>query len=131
MRSRQQPARRIPKYLGNLNSSRGKIGRVATKAALRMHVTLYEFAVWFIVGLLGGTLAGLIVKREKRGFGLWANLVLGLAGALAGGFIFRLFGLFPNLDKISVSMRDIVAALAGSLLILVLYRLWQRHAPPR
>jgi uncharacterized membrane protein YeaQ/YmgE (transglycosylase-associated protein family) len=96
-----------------------------------MQVTLYQFVVWIIVGLIGGTLAGLIVKREKRGFGLFANLILGLTGALIGGFLFRLLGLFPNLDKISVSMRDIVAALAGSLLILALYWLWQRNASPR
>ncbi len=96
-----------------------------------MHVTLYEFAVWFIVGLLGGTLAGLLIKREKRGFGLLPNLLLGLGGALVGGYLFHLFGLFPNLDKISISMRDIVAAVAGSLLILVLYWLWQRNAAVR
>lgn len=45
--------------------------------------------------------------------------------------MFRLLGLFPNLDKISVSMRDIVAAFAGSLLILALFWLWQRSVPPR
>ena len=91
-----------------------------------MHITLYELAVWLIVGLLGGTLTGLIVKGEKRGFGLKTNLVLGLARAVVGGLLFRLFGLFPNLDKISISMRDVVAAIVGSFLVLALYWLWQR-----
>ena len=44
-----------------------------------MHISLYEIAVWLIVGLIGGTLAGLIVKGGKHGFGLPANLALGLA----------------------------------------------------
>ena len=96
-----------------------------------MHITLYAIVVWLIVGLLGGTLAGLVVKRQKRGFGLTINLLLGLAGAVVGGLLFRLLGLFPNLDKISISMRDIVASLAGSLLILAVFWLWQRNAPPR
>jgi uncharacterized membrane protein YeaQ/YmgE (transglycosylase-associated protein family) len=92
-----------------------------------MQITLYQIAVWFIVGLLGGSLTGLIVRGEKRGFGLQTNLLLGLGGAIVGGLIFHLFGLFPNLDKISVSVRDIAAALAGSFLILAAFWLWQRY----
>jgi uncharacterized membrane protein YeaQ/YmgE (transglycosylase-associated protein family) len=93
-----------------------------------MHISLYEIVVWLIVGLAGGTLAGLIVKGDKRGFGLPANLGLGLAGAVIGGLLFRLFGLFPNLDKISISLRDVVSALAGSILVLGLLWLWRRRA---
>jgi uncharacterized membrane protein YeaQ/YmgE (transglycosylase-associated protein family) len=96
-----------------------------------MQITLYQIAVWFIVGLLGGSLAGFIVKGEKRGFGIQTNLLLGLGGAIAGGAVFRLFGLFPNLDKISISLRDIAAALAGAFLILAAFWLWQRYGRPR
>jgi uncharacterized membrane protein YeaQ/YmgE (transglycosylase-associated protein family) len=96
-----------------------------------MQITLYQIAVWLILGLLAGSLTGLVVKGEKRGFGLQTNLVLGLGGAVVGGLIFRLFGLFPNLDKISVSLRDIVAALAGSFLILAAFWLWRRYARDR
>jgi uncharacterized membrane protein YeaQ/YmgE (transglycosylase-associated protein family) len=92
-----------------------------------MGISLYEIVVWFIIGLAGGTLAGLIVKREKRGFGLKINLALGLAGAVIGGLIFRLLDLFPNLDKISISLRDILAAVTGSFLILGVFWLWRRY----
>jgi uncharacterized membrane protein YeaQ/YmgE (transglycosylase-associated protein family) len=91
-----------------------------------MPVTLAEFAVWVIVGLLGGSLVGLIVKRDRKGFGMAANLGLGLAGALVGGLLFRLLGLFPGLDKITISLRDIVAAVLGSLLVLGVIWLRQR-----
>jgi uncharacterized membrane protein YeaQ/YmgE (transglycosylase-associated protein family) len=96
-----------------------------------MQITLYQIAVWFILGLLAGSLTGLIVKGEKRGFGLQTNLLLGLGGAIVGGLIFRLFGLFPNLDKIAISLRDVVAALAGSLLILAAFWLWRRYTRVR
>jgi uncharacterized membrane protein YeaQ/YmgE (transglycosylase-associated protein family) len=76
-----------------------------------MVYSLPQLIVWVIVGLAGGTLAGVIVKRQPRGFGFFTNLALGLAGAVIGGVLFQLLGLFPNLDKISVSMRDVVAAL--------------------
>lgn len=96
-----------------------------------MQITLYQIAVWLILGLLAGSLTGLIVKGEKRGFGLQTNLVLGLGGAVVGGLIFRVFGLFPNLDKIAISLRDIVAALAGSFLILAAFWLWRRRNAPQ
>ena len=120
-----------PPILAKFNSREARCILGTIPAVMSMHITLYEIAVWLIVGLLGGTLAGLVVKRQKRGFGLTINLLLGLAGAVVGGLLFRLLGLFPNLDKISISMRDIVASLAGSLLILAVFWLWQRNAPPR
>ncbi len=92
-----------------------------------MHISLYEAAVRLIIGLAGGTLAGLIVKRDKRGFGFAANFGLGLAGAVIGGLLFRPFNIFPNLDKISISARDAVSALAGSILLLGLLWLWRRR----
>ena len=71
-------------------------------------------------------MAGLIITRERKGFGILRNLGVGLVGALVGGLVFRLFGIFPGLDKIAISLRDIVAALIGSLLVLALIWLWQR-----
>ncbi len=96
-----------------------------------MIYSLPQLIVWIIVGLAGGTLAGVIVKRESKGFGIFTNLALGLAGAVIGGVLFHLLDLFPNLDKVSVSMRDVVAALVGSLLVLLLLSLWQRYKVAR
>jgi uncharacterized membrane protein YeaQ/YmgE (transglycosylase-associated protein family) len=79
--------------------------------------------------MLAGTLAGLVTTRKKAGYGHLANLGLGLVGALIGGFLFDLLGIAPGLANISISLRDIVAALAGALLFLVLLhyaRIWYR-----
>jgi uncharacterized membrane protein YeaQ/YmgE (transglycosylase-associated protein family) len=94
-------------------------------------VSLDQFIVWIIIGLLGGSLAGLIIKRERKGFGFLRNLGVGLVGALIGGLLFRLLRLFPDLDKITVSLRDVVAAVVGSLLVLAALWLVQRfrHSP--
>ncbi|MGB8576964.1 MAG: GlsB/YeaQ/YmgE family stress response membrane protein [Pseudolabrys sp.] len=51
---------------------------------------------------------------------------MGLVGAIVGGLLFRLFGLLPGLDKIAISLRDVVAALVGSLLVLAALWLWRR-----
>ncbi len=94
-----------------------------------MGVTLADLLVWLIIGLLAGSLAGLVVKRTKEGFGRYTNLGIGLAGALIGGFLFDLLGIDLGLANISVSLQDVVAAFVGSLLFLavVFYgRRWYR-----
>ena len=88
--------------------------------------SLAQFITWIVMGLLGGSLAGLMVTRERKGFGLARNMGLGLAGAIVGGLLFRLLGLLPGLDQISISLRDVVAAFVGSLIILAAIGLWQR-----
>jgi uncharacterized membrane protein YeaQ/YmgE (transglycosylase-associated protein family) len=89
--------------------------------------TIDQFIVWIVVGLLGGSLAGLIITWDREGFGMLRNLAIGLAGALVGGLLFRLFGLLPQLDRIAISLRDVVAAVIGSLLVLAACWLWQRY----
>jgi uncharacterized membrane protein YeaQ/YmgE (transglycosylase-associated protein family) len=58
--------------------------------------SINQIVVWIIIGLLGGSLAGLIITRERKGFGILRNLGVGLVGALVGGLVFRLFGIFPG-----------------------------------
>ena len=89
-------------------------------------ISLTQFIVWIIVGLLGGSIVGLIVRRERKGFGVWRNLGLGLVGALVGGLLFWLLGIFPELDSVRISLRDVVAAVVGSLRVLGALSLWQR-----
>jgi uncharacterized membrane protein YeaQ/YmgE (transglycosylase-associated protein family) len=87
-----------------------------------------QFIVWIVIGLLGGSLAGVVITRDRKGFGLLRNLVIGLAGALVGGFLFRMLGLFPQLENVAISLRDIVAAFVGSLIVLGAFWLWQRYS---
>ena len=93
--------------------------------------TLAQLIVWIIVGLIGGTLAGRIIKWERQGFGIVQNLVVGLVGALVGGLLFRPLGLFANLDRITISLRDVVSALIGSLIVLSALWLWNRSQASR
>lgn len=88
--------------------------------------TYDQAIVWIIVGLIGGSLAGLIIKWDRHGFGLARNLAIGLLGALIGGFLFRWLEILPELDKIAISLRDVVSALAGSLLVLAVVYVWSK-----
>jgi len=88
--------------------------------------SLYHLVIWVVIGLLGGSLAGLMVTRDPHGFGFVRNLAVGLVGALVGGLLFRVLGFLPELDKVAISLRDIVAAVVGSLLVLGAFWLWRR-----
>ena len=92
-----------------------------------MIVSLSQIVVWLIVGALGGTLAGALVRWQREGFGWWTNLGIGLVGAVVGGLLFRLFGILPSLESISISLRDVVSAFTGSILFLIGLWLWQRR----
>ena len=92
-----------------------------------MNISLQQIIVWLVIGAIAGSLAGMIVKRSKQGFGRFTNLGIGLVGAVVGGFLFWLLGIDLGLGDISLSLEDIVAAFAGSIVFLVLLR-WMKRA---
>lgn len=81
------------------------------------NITLGELIVWIIVGALVGSLVGRLVTRSKRGFGLIGNIVLGLLGALVGGFLFRVLDIDLGLDDIVISAEGLISAFVGALVI--------------
>ncbi len=85
-----------------------------------MNITLPELVTWLIVGGLAGSLVGMVVKRKKEGFGHWINLGIGLVGAVIGGVLFNLFNVDLGLGEFKVTLEDLISALAGSLLLLVI-----------
>jgi uncharacterized membrane protein YeaQ/YmgE (transglycosylase-associated protein family) len=71
---------------------------------------------WFyllLVGLIAGWVAGKLMKG--RGFGLVGNLVVGVLGALVGGFLFHALGFAAYGFAASLIM-----AVVGSMVLLVL-----------
>lgn len=87
-----------------------------------MALSVAGLVVWLIVGLIAGSLAGMVVTAKWGGLGRWTSLGVGLVGALIGGFVFNLFGIWPGLGSIDISLRDIVSAFVGSLIFLLV--LW-------
>ncbi len=72
--------------------------------------------IWFIVvGLIAGWLAGLLMKGG--GFGLVGDIVVGVLGALLGGFVFQMLGI-----SASGLIGSIIVATAGAVLLIFLLR---------
>ncbi|MEM9954015.1 MAG: GlsB/YeaQ/YmgE family stress response membrane protein [Chloroflexota bacterium] len=84
-----------------------------------------QILVWIIIGGLAGAVAGMIVKGRKRGFGLIGNILIGLVGAFIGGILFDALNVSIAGD-IVFSANDLIAAIVGSLILLVLLAIVRR-----
>jgi uncharacterized membrane protein YeaQ/YmgE (transglycosylase-associated protein family) len=72
---------------------------------------------WIIFGLIVGALAKLVMPGRDPG-GIFVTIVLGIVGALLGGWLGRAIGWYgPN------EAAGFVMALIGALILLGLYRL--------
>ena len=74
---------------------------------------------WCVIGLIGGTLAGRVVYGG--GFGCLANVAVGLAGAIIGGFLLTYIG--PEKGFSGTVLDDMVVAFLGALVLLGIVRL--------
>jgi uncharacterized membrane protein YeaQ/YmgE (transglycosylase-associated protein family) len=72
---------------------------------------------WIILGLIAGFLASLIAGG---GFGLLELLILGIVGAVVGGFIAQALG-FGEVSGIDV--RSIVIAVVGAIIVIAVVRM--------
>jgi len=73
--------------------------------------------VWIVFGLLVGIVAKVLTPGRDPG-GFIVTVLLGIAGALVGGFIGRTAGWYGEGDPVGFAM-----AVVGSIVLLVLYRL--------
>jgi len=76
---------------------------------------------WIVLGLLAGAIAKLILPGEDPG-GFIVTTLIGIAGALVGGFIASALGI-GDLDEF-FDIGTWLIAIGGSLLLLFLYRLF-------
>lgn len=94
--------------------------------------TVAQIIVWIIVGGLAGSVAGMLTRRGRDGLDRLLNLVLGMAGAVVGGWLFQLFDInLGVLSEIAVTFDQVIAAVLGSLLILLIVYFIQRGRASR
>jgi uncharacterized membrane protein YeaQ/YmgE (transglycosylase-associated protein family) len=81
---------------------------------------------WIVLGAIAGWLASMIVNRS--GEGLFLDIVLGIVGALVGGWIFAALG---TVGVTGFNLWSLVVAVIGSVVVLWLYHAFTRHTPTR
>jgi uncharacterized membrane protein YeaQ/YmgE (transglycosylase-associated protein family) len=82
-------------------------------------VDLTSLLIFLAIGAVAGWLAGILMKGG--GFGLLIDMVLGVVGAVVGGFLFGLLGLSAN-----GLIGSIITATVGAVVLLVVARLFNK-----
>lgn len=71
---------------------------------------------WLILGLLAGFIGSKIVNKTGEGFTL--DIVLGIVGAIVGGFLFNLVG---ATGVTGLNLWSLLVAVSGAVVFLVVY----------
>ena len=83
-----------------------------------------ELAALVLIGLAVSAIAGIFTSLQPTLAGNLGRLLLGLAGAFIGGFFLRFTGLKLGLGKIVINYDEMVFALGGAILLLIIGRLF-------
>jgi len=76
---------------------------------------------WIILGLLAGFIGSKIVNRS--GGGLVFDIVLGIVGALVGGFLFNALG---SAGVTGLNLYSLLVAVIGSIVTLAVFHALRR-----
>jgi uncharacterized membrane protein YeaQ/YmgE (transglycosylase-associated protein family) len=80
-----------------------------------------SFLAWIVLGLLAGFIGSKIVN--KRGEGVFLDIVLGIVGAIVGGWLFTTFGAS---GVTGLNVCSLLVAIVGSVGLLVIYHAIKR-----
>ena len=77
--------------------------------------------VWILLGLVAGLIASHIVNR--RGEGVVLDVLLGIVGAMVGGWLFRMFG---HAGVNGLNLHSLLVATVGAIAFLFVYHAIRR-----
>jgi uncharacterized membrane protein YeaQ/YmgE (transglycosylase-associated protein family) len=75
-----------------------------------------SFIAWIVLGLIAGFIASKIVN--KTGEGVLMDIILGIIGAVVGGYLFQTFGMA---GVTGVNLYSILVAVVGAIVVLFIY----------
>jgi uncharacterized membrane protein YeaQ/YmgE (transglycosylase-associated protein family) len=82
-----------------------------------------SFLAWIVLGLLAGFVASKLVN--KTGEGMLMDILLGIVGAVVGGWLFNRFGM-PGVTGLNVY--SLLVAVIGAAIFLVVYHALSRRS---
>ncbi len=80
--------------------------------------------LWIILGALAGWIASILMKSNASQ-GMLTDIVLGILGAVAGGFVMNFFGQ-PGVTGFNIY--SLLVAVVGAVILLLLGRLLMRSS---
>ncbi|WP_338689277.1 GlsB/YeaQ/YmgE family stress response membrane protein [Haloferula helveola] len=86
-----------------------------------------HYAAWLVLGLIAGAIARWILPGEEKG-GWLVTAILGILGALVGGWIAKTVGYLPPAEpgEWIPDLKSIASATVGSIVLLAVWK-WIRR----
>lgn len=81
---------------------------------------------WIVLGLIAGFIASKLVN--KTGEGILMDIVLGVVGAVIGGWLFNTFGM---VGVTGLNVWSVLVSVGGAVLFLVVYHALRGATPSR
>ncbi len=83
-----------------------------------------SFIAWIVLGLLAGFIGSKLVNKTGEGFFL--DIILGVVGAVVGGYVFNMFGAS---GATGLNLYSLLVAVIGAVLVLMIYHaIFRRRA---
>jgi uncharacterized membrane protein YeaQ/YmgE (transglycosylase-associated protein family) len=98
----------------------GKVPVLSTSKTVRREKM--GILAWIVLGLIAGIVAKLIMPGRDPG-GIIVTILLGIAGAITGGFISSRIG-YGSVT--GIDLRSVAIAVLGAIILLIVYRLLKR-----
>ncbi len=82
-----------------------------------------DIIIWLVVGGLAGWIASMIMKTDAQ-MGMLANIIVGIVGALLGGWLVGLFGIEVADGELNIP--SILTAILGAVVLLAILKAVRR-----
>ncbi len=87
-----------------------------------------NFIIWLVVGGIIGWIASLSMKTDAQQ-GLFLNVVVGIVGALLGGWLISPLVGSGTVNQGDFSLSGLLVSLVGAIILLFIVNLIRRRAP--
>ena len=87
-----------------------------------------NLVIWLVVGGVIGWIASIIMKTDAQQ-GIFLNVVVGIGGALFGGWLISPLVGAGTLNQGDFSLMGLVVSLVGAIILLFVVNLIRRRAP--
>jgi uncharacterized membrane protein YeaQ/YmgE (transglycosylase-associated protein family) len=87
-----------------------------------------NFIIWIVIGGILGWLASLVMRTDAQQ-GLFLNIIVGIVGALLGGWLLApLFGT-GTINQNDFSISSLLVSFLGAIVLLAIVNLLRRGTP--
>ena len=99
-------------------------GTRARNIARSSKAVMIEIIIWLVFGALAGWIASMLAGTNGRQGGL-ANIVVGLLGAVVGGFVMRSLG---GGGVTGFNLQSLLVAIGGAVILLFIFNAFRKKA---